>query len=390
MSISLTQLNYHDVCRIIDDFDQEKFKTPKAKRATQIEQAFVYNRFERLLRWERNMPVNIIDMVMRRYLDASPSVGALLAYYRGSPALHERHPLPLGNEEYLLHKPSALLLKKLGEVPQKGPLASYKQLMTLVFKYHFQNLNLEQKLELITRSNITPWEQKTASEKLTLLGRVHTSTVGGQVAFKLQLLSWKIQFAVARILQQELLTTLVKGVLFTVLGVWFLFGIVSLLLSVPRAKIFEPIFSTLLTKWIAFHCYGLIAMGAGMVLSLFTACFGLTLRIPFLPSSVQTKGKWIQSVGGSSFRMAFFFCLTIAGTLAGNRDNYNSNAWQNALESCLSASKDLQQLFLQSINEANVKIDQKRFIDAQLPDLIEKWLLLTAPLGVPKSTNIIK
>src|SRR5579872_4836467 len=142
--MAITPLNQLDIYRIVHDFDKDHFNTAKPLRNNQVGRVIVIIQFERMM-GSFGIPTEIIDDIMRRCLKDSPSVGALLMCYKNTPAIVMLHPLPLSYNTNYLNTASQSLLVRLKLTPANGELASYQQLMALVFTHHFKKLTLDQK-----------------------------------------------------------------------------------------------------------------------------------------------------------------------------------------------------------------------------------------------------
>ena len=76
--MAITPLNQLDIYRIVHDFDQDHFNTAKPLRDDQVGRIIVIIQLERMLLLS-HLPIELIDDIMRRCLENSPSVGASLA-----------------------------------------------------------------------------------------------------------------------------------------------------------------------------------------------------------------------------------------------------------------------------------------------------------------------
>ena len=366
--MTVAPLNQSDIYRIVRDFDRVHFKTPELSRDEQIDHVKTINRFERKLE-DSHLPIDLVDMIMRRHLEESPSVGALLMFYRNVPSLERDHPLPLARNVHHLNNASEFLLSHLNQQPSEGYLASYRQLMTVVFKHHFSKLSLEQKFELIQRSSITPWEQRSTQQKLSLLGRIQAPTLLGQAKVKLRMLTWKVQFAAVWALEKNLITKTVSVILGGV-------GITALLLllgSFSSTIAASAVYLAFLSIAVKAYIYGLIALAAILGTCLVFGVIGFALRAPIFPTSIQEKGFWVQSVSFKCSLLAFLLIIALLpkDTRNGRRDT--------SVQDLMIESQELQKLLLQSINQANITVDQESFANAQLSELVDKWLILTSP-----------
>lgn len=362
--------NQLDVYRIVREFDQDYFRIAKPLRDDQVDRIIVINQFERMLL--SHLPIALVDKIMRYVFEDSHSVRALLMYYKNSPAT-VLHPLPLSINHSFINIASQSLLLRLEQTPIKGELTSYQQLMTLVFTHYFQKLTTDQKLELLRKSHITPWEQKSESQKLELLGRIQAPTTWGKAKLNLQFLVWKVQYAAVRTLRSHVILGVIISIAFTLVCAQLLLMIAGCFPSVANTVMYKKLSNDNQKAGIFFMISGVAVMAA----SLASAGLGLTLQIPIFPKSVQEKGAWIQSVAWHCFLIVFHFLEMIVPKNS-SLTKYNNNHSHNLAQ----ASQDLQRLLLQSINEANITIEQKNFIDAHLPELITQWLHLTLPSDI--------
>lgn len=374
--MAITPLNQNDVYRIVHDFDQDYFQTVKPLRDDQIDRIRVIIQFERMLASHR-LPMELIDDIMRRCLQNSPSVEAFLLYYKNTPAITLLHPLPLSTNTHYINTASKSLLVRFKQKPSDGKLASYQQLMARVFNHHFKKLTIDQKLELIRRSNITPWEQRSTSQKLELLGRIQATTFWGQTKLNLQLLSWKVQFVIASALEKRIISGfLVIPVLVSTLVLFFSAALAfttlfaSVFLPSAFTNAFATIFATCAVVFIRVIIIGIKSLVAFGVLSVLTSLIGIALQFPLFPKCIKDKGYWLLQLGWNCFLIAICF--------PGQYLLYNSLAWKASFQLGQSL-KELDRLFLESINKANITTEKNAFINAHLPDLLNEWIQLVDP-----------
>ncbi len=364
--MAITSLNQLDVYRIVHDFDRDHFNTAKPLRKTQVDRVIVIIQFERML-VSIGIPLELIDDIMRRCLVNSSSVGALLMFYKNTPAIALLHPLPLSTEAHYINTASKSLLVRLKQTPANGELASYRKLMTWVFTHHFKKLTFDQKFELIRRSNITPWEQRSTSQKLELLGRMQARTFWGKAKISLQLFSWKVQFAAAWALENNV----IKWAMLSTVGA---LAFVGLSLGIARRSSYAKtaIYQVLNAGCIKAFEYFITAGFALLGVSLAFIGLGLALQISIFPQSLREKGAWLQSLSWNCqlIALSFLGVILISNSRALSISNYNNLVY---------ASKELQKLLLQSINKANITTEQDAFANAHLPDLINHWLNLIMP-----------
>jgi hypothetical protein len=189
----------------------------------------------------------------------------------------------------------------------------------------------------------------------------------GQAKAKLQLLSWKVQYAAAWALENNVIIWAVAAVMITVFVVSFAFWLASFSTAITTSALYLTLHST----WIKVYVYGAITIAASLATSLVLTGVGLALKTSIFPTSIQEKGAWIQSVSWKSFLLTFLFLVNVIPS-----NNQSSNQTNANLDNLWKTSKELQELLLQSMNQAN---NQIAFVDAQLPELIDKWLVLTSP-----------
>jgi hypothetical protein len=176
-----------EIYRIVNDFDQKHFKTDKPLRNDQAGRVVVITQVERKL--SSLFPIDIVDKIMRHSLEDCPSVGALLMYYKSTPAIVALHPLPLSDNPDYINTASKSLLVQLNTKPSGGHLAAYHQLMTMVFYNYHDKLTFIEQFALHERksplSAIDSWNLSTGP---TLPSNTETSA---PVTFKNW---WKTDF----------------------------------------------------------------------------------------------------------------------------------------------------------------------------------------------------
>src|SRR3954469_14016485 len=124
MALSLTEsLNQLDVNRIVHNFDQAYFKIAEEPSKDQANRVIVMIQFERMLAFSL-IPIELINKIMRRCLENSPSVRTLLMYYKNTPPIVMLHPLPLSSNAKYINTASQSLLVRLEQTPADGKLAS--------------------------------------------------------------------------------------------------------------------------------------------------------------------------------------------------------------------------------------------------------------------------
>ncbi|HUD02038.1 MAG TPA: hypothetical protein VMR37_06900, partial [Rhabdochlamydiaceae bacterium] len=291
--MAVIPLKHQDISRIIDAFDQDNFKAPPLKSLPYARQLIVINQLERSL--YLTFPAEIIDKIVRPFIESSPSIKILWMHFIGSPVIASKYNYPLASNTFL-NSASKILLLKLGKTPsaEKEDLACFKQLMTEVFKHYFHKLSQPQKLELLQKCYITPWEQRSPEQQLVLLGRVQHLSGWGHPKIKLQFLSWKIRFAAARNLNNKVLKRIILAplVIFFVLGsgilVLYLFHVINE--GIFQNKKIENFLGQgvkTLAGGLLIHMICTLGVSVGgSVVSLFFAALGTILKNRSLPSHI--------------------------------------------------------------------------------------------------------
>lgn len=394
--MAITPFNYQDLTRMIIDFDRDKFKTPISTPISYARQTIFIHQLERNL--HIRFPIEIVDQIVRSCFERAPSVQALWMCYVGSPrvTLKCKSVLPLFIPTFL-NGASKILLLKLRQKPseEKHELGYFKQLMTCVFKHHFQKLKLSQKLLLLQRCHITitPWEQKSSDEKLKLFGRMQQLAGWSQPKIKFQFLLWKIRFAVARVLKADILfwslavPFLILGTMYVTNMVLFSFQwINSKTFKNEKTETFFDVINTTLDKGIWKGVIGgMIVTGSGIASSLFFVALGTALKLRYLPTHIQEKGAWIRSFSWNCFELnwnCFLILLTFLPS-SSSREHMNEQCKADIIK----ALNQLNQQLKESINEEKIPVEQEKFLEAQLPDLEEKWQLLISEKFLPNGTN---
>jgi hypothetical protein len=393
--MAISPFNYKDLTRMMIDFDQDKFKTPISTPISYARQTIVIHQLENNL--HALFSVEIVDQIARYCFDDAPSVQALWKYYIGSPQVASKYHLllPLSNQ-LLLNSASKILLLKLRQKlsEEKHALGYFKQLMTCVFRHHFQKLNPSQKLLLLQKIPMTPWEQKSSDEKLKLFGRMQQLAGWSHPKIKFQFLVWKMRFAAARVLKADVLLWSL-AVPFLTLGTMYFINLVfsgfrwinSVTFKNQKTEVFfDALVTTLSTGiWIGI-IGGAILTSCGTAFSLLFAGLGKILALRYLPAHIQEKGTWIQSVSWNCFQLNLnCFCI-IASFLPsfGPRDQRLNDEWHANIKKALN---ELNRQLKESINEEKIPVEQEKFIEAQIPDLLEKWHFLISEKFLPNGIN---
>ncbi|MBS0648619.1 MAG: hypothetical protein JSS10_05260 [Verrucomicrobia bacterium] len=208
----MVALTRNDINKIIYEFDRVHFPHV-TKPASRIEGGDNYvktNLFERHLLEDRGLPVEIVDNIARLHLMSSPSIGALLLYYKGSPTF--KRPAEITLNGRCLEGASKALLVHMGIqlAQERTELAGFKQLITLVLNEYLHKLGINDKLEMIRKIEGTTFQIQndalppgnTLSDKLAQLKSRLQIDQGrwSKAKVELQLISWRVQLLVARVL----------------------------------------------------------------------------------------------------------------------------------------------------------------------------------------------
>ena len=365
--------NQLDVFRITDQFDADHFGVSKSKNSCYpLDEAVAMGQFGQKLYSTplitgSGLPIDVLDLIMRSHLNDCPSVATLLAIYKNT--ILPRYALPFAQSTLHLNDASKDLLQRLGQVPSIGNLAGYRQLMTLVFRDYFSKLTLDQKLELIRRSSI--WENKSGEQKVELFGRIQAPTHWGQFKVLLQVQSWKIQLAVIRVLNKGLIekyyfNSITRGlrVISLIYMAAFMAAANSLVLRGVAAKLVWKVMMTILYEYRVRVVVLVTSVFGGIAIALTLLLMGSLLRISVFSVQLNEKGKWIQELG--------LTLLKIEALVYSEASEMQERMLKREI-------KNLEQTLMQSIDEAQITVDQARLTDAYLPELLEKWHQLTAP-----------
>lgn len=378
--------------RIITEFDQDKFSIPPPKPSELARKIIAISNFQHYLS-DNHVPVELIDHLVRSYLDSTPSVASLWMCYGGSPKVASKYDLllPLSGNSVFLNAASKVLLFKLGQTLFKDNRDSFKELMTCVFTHHFKKLDGPQRLHLFQSSNInTSWEQKNADQKLQLLGKVQAFCGWSHPQIKLQFLMWKVRFAVAYIIKKDILFWMVVGPIF-VLGTMTFANILFLFLLSVLGSTFKNDKIEALLHWIVTKAgpkiFLSILSGLGIsascgAISLFFLAFGALLNTRYFPTHIQQKGAWLRSISWTCLGINLN-CIVILLDLLVPKENKQ----KQHLSDLYRDLDKLSDLLKETINEAQIPVEQATFLEAQLPDLLEKWQELVAEKFHLSDTN---
>lgn len=379
-----TSFNSQDLMRMVIDFDRDKFNTPISTPKSYSRQTIVIHQLEKSL--HTVFPIEIVDQIARSCFEHAPSVQALWSYYVGSPRVAAKYDLlPLSNSSFL-NGTSKTLLLKLGLKPskEKQELGYFKQLMTSVFEHHFHKADLSQKTELFQRLQVTPWEQKSPEEKLILFGRIQRLCGWSQPKIKLQFLEWKIKFAVARAL--KMIPPFV-WILLIPLSTLILIALILLI----NDKIFknEKIFS--ITKSIQIESEKdietlkarcIVILTWGIFLSALSFGIGTVMAMEYFPHRIRIIGLQIQNVSAK--------CVIVFLNLYGEASKSKHDKSQYDLQKNLCISQELNecnQKLIENIKKT-ISCEQEILLEAQLPDLLEKWHFLISEKFLSNGINI--
>jgi hypothetical protein len=371
--------------RIITEFDQDKFGILQPKPSEFARKIIAIRDFEQLL-FDYKFPVEIIDQLVRSYLDSTPSVTALWMCYGGSPTVASKYDLllPLSGNPVFLNAASKIVLIKLGQTLSKDNRDHFKELMTYVFTHHFKKLDTSHKLQLFQKSNVfTSWEQTSADQKLRLFGRVQVFCGWSHPQIKLQFLMWKVRFAVAYVIKKDILFWMVVGPIFllgamTFANLLFLFllGIFGPTLKNEKIEtVFSWIVATLSPKVMLGILSGLGISASCGAISLFFLALGALLNTRHFPKHIQKKGAWIQSMSWSGLEINLNCILILLDFLV---PKGNKLPGSTSLRDLYRALDNLGDQLKETINEAQIPVEQATLLEAQLPDLLEKWQVFVA------------
>lgn len=342
--MAITSLNQLDVYKIVHDFDRDHFQIANPK--DQLDRVFVIIQFGRKL--QSCLPVELINEIMRLYLEKSPSVITLLMLYN-TPAIVMLHPLPLSSNTRYINTASQSLLVRLNQTSANGEHSSYQQLMKWVFTHHFEKLQPDQKIELIQKSCIMPQEQKSASQKPDLLGRILGPTLSSQVKTKLQLLPWKVKSAAANGgIEHAVVSAMFAPGLAAILGLGLLWAFGCVLPSTTYAFLKNPLLKPLKKicelNLLGSFCSPIIIIIAALPI----VFFGAVLQARIFPTYLQEIGFWMCSIA--------FLCSPFNDAETHNKKIEERSELKNEL--------------IKSITV---------FAKEHFPDLLNEWLNLTMP-----------
>ncbi|MBS0648782.1 MAG: hypothetical protein JSS10_06130 [Verrucomicrobia bacterium] len=376
---------------IISAFDQDLFNIPSAEPITFARNVIVVHQLENNLITNKKIPREIIDIIVRVYLEKAPSVTALWMYYGGSSLVKSKYSsLPLSANLRRLNNASKILLIKLQQPVSEEKRDYFKQLMSCVLKHHFTKLNPSQRFQLFQRYKVnTSWEQKSADEKLEFLGRIQKFCGWSHPHLKLQFLIWKVRFAIAYVLKIKILFRMIVIAIFTLASIGLTQLFVSIFQDINHRTFKNPELTTfinfLIEKrkkefWINF-IGGVIFLSGGITISFNMFIIGVILNTRYFSIQIQRKGILIQNISMKFFMInleCFFLVLDLLFTAKRleQKKNQETNDQNNKfIDQVLdNMSNELKE----AINEAQLSVEQATFLEAQLPDLMEKWQVFVA------------
>lgn len=347
--MSLPSFDYAGLSFIAREFDRHHGRFPGP--GTRKDHVIVILQLQRDFN-EKGLPIEIINIIFQYHLNATGSVSNLLVFYRGSPAIHAKSFL-----YHYLNSAAEILLKQLKlEAPQG---LDYPYLMVHVVTHYFNTLSVDKKIAFIRSSQITVWENRSLTEKIQLLGRARVTSLSDA----LRLISWKVQFALIKILEKNLLKMALVAFGSCLFLPWIVIAFCKLF-GFGKAA-FIPKLS--LSVFIAIAYTAPILAGC-LALSLITAALARVAQFSWFSQSTRDKGAWVQAVSWCYVKIQFHSLYFLLSILSGTHSEINS------IRKALDACQDLTQLLSQSINEANLILSQETFVDAHRPELNQRWL----------------
>jgi|GEM_PF-1672543 len=351
MAMSIPSFDYAGLSYIVREFDRKHALLPSPE--AQKRRAIVIHELQRHF-LSNGLPIEIIHRIFHYHLKNTRSVSEFILCYRGSPAINDKSPLPLS---YYRNDAAEKVLKRFKlEVTKEA----YPCLIVHVLTHYFDTLSINDKIAFIRVSQITVWENQTLKEKIQLLGRARMISLGDS----LRLISWKVQYAIIRILENRLLSfsLLAFAVAFFLS---FIVILISLLFSFGKTAFIQK----LSVIWIRAATYTAAILAGSLVLSLITLALGWLARASYFSQSTKDKGAWVQAVSFCCVKIEFHSLRFLVNLFWGKPHN-NVNSIKHANNAC----EELTQLLSQSINDANLSLSQETFVNAYRPDLNEQWL----------------
>ncbi|HEX4839105.1 MAG TPA: hypothetical protein VFU89_01540 [Rhabdochlamydiaceae bacterium] len=348
VAMSIPSFDYAGLSYIVREFDRKHALLPDPD--VQKGRAVVMHDLQRHL-LNNGLPLEIVHRIFHYHLKNTKSVGEFILCYRGSPAIS---PLPLS---YYRNDAAEKVLRRL-----KLQGDAFPHLMAHVLTHYFNTLSVDNKIAFIRVSQITVWENQTLKEKIQLLGRARMTSIGDS----LRLISWKVQYAVIRILENRLLVLLPLAFA----AVFFLPPMVILISTWFRWG--QTVFIEKLGAiWLRAVTYTAAILAGSLALSLITLVLGWLARTSYFSQSTKDKGAWVQAVSFCCVRIEFHLLRFLSAVFLGkgiSDDNY--------IERARNACAELTQLLSQSINDANLSLSQETFVNAYRPDLNKQWLTI--------------
>jgi len=351
MAMSLPSFDYAGLSYIVREFDRRHGLLPGPD--VQQSRAIVMHQLQRHFH-SKGLPIEVIDIIFQNHLS---SVSDLLMFYRGSPAIHNKSPLLLYNI-HNLNSAAEHLLKQLNfQIPQRE---AFSHLMVRVLTHYFKRLPVDKKIVFIMSSQITVWENRSLTEKIQLLGRVHITSLSNA----LRVISWKVQFIIIKILEKNFLV-----ISFALFGMALVLPLIVLVLSGFFGLSNTAFIQKLGLIWISAMIYTLAFFARCLAFSLLTAALGRAAQISWFSQSTRDKGAWIQALSLCCVKISFHSLLVFL-SLSSKKNNESVDPCKDTLD----AYEELTHLLSQSINEANLNLNQQAFVDAYLPELNQRWL----------------
>ncbi|HEX2580314.1 MAG TPA: hypothetical protein VHK67_07940 [Rhabdochlamydiaceae bacterium] len=355
-AMSLPSFDYSGLSFIALEFDRHHGRL--TRQEDQKGRAVVMHQLQRHLLNTKSLPIEVIDIIFQYHLNDTRSASDLLVFYRGSPAIHAKSPLLLYHVHYL-NTAAENLLKQL---KLKVPLGdAFPHLMVHVLTHYFNTLSLDNKIAFIRSSQVTVWENRSLTEKIQLLGRARITSLSNA----LRLISWKVQFAIIKILENKIFEILflvfVSCLALPWIVVFFgtLFGFSETAFIQQLSSIWRPVL--LYTAALLVGC---------MCLSLITAVLGKAAQFSWFSQSIKNKGAWVQAVSLCCVRIEFNSLIFLLSFVKGKDSKFTNSSLEDTMKAC----KKLSKLLSQSINEANLTFNQEAFVNAHRPELNQQWL----------------
>lgn len=308
------------------------------------------------------LPPDILSSMVQLDLMASPSVRRLLTCYQSSLHPNDKTPKITQNPRRLEEASKALLQHMRIEPTQAtAELACFKQLMTLVFVHYFNKLSLPQQIEMIKKIQGSTWriqqnvlpQGKNLSEKLAQLKSTLVVDQGrwSKAKVELQLISWKVQAFVARVLD---------SIFFMIaMGAGSLYGGVRLLIWFRDFKeklpmLFEKFLEAMGVDVHAKRGPTLKEIGSGLL--------GLAAVIASIVFALRLGENFLQA-----------YCPELLHVL--KRQNWSDPGQiiGNVMVTVFYSGQMLANRVARSMDQAALEASQRKYIQDKTPSLIENW-----------------